>query len=433
MASKNNKNKLKKYQITTFSTLFMGYGSYGLNRKSVSLALPAMMEHGLGPSEAGLIASSQNLAYAISKFAGGILSDKVSARHLFALGLIISGLITVIFSYSNSIGMFTLLWFLNGLAQGAGWPACAKLLREWYSPTSFGTWWSLLSSSTNIAGGISPFVAAYLITSYGWRMSVRVSGTVSVVLGVISLISLINSPTDVKLPSFAAPKKKDSKATNNQKNAEDSVYSLVKSPLLWIVAVSYMSVFCSKTSSTDWGQIYLMEERRQSQYVGNGFTSSLETGGFVGSILSGWLTDLYLRVRNETNTVKGRMPVAIIMMAGVAVCFHLLYFNVHEHTSRFLIAALGFVLGACLYGPIALFGILATESAPPHLSGTAHAIVALAANVGAIISGLPFSYVAKSYSWGSVFLMLEVVTVLTILIMSSYAKFVPKKSKSKTQ
>lgn len=74
------------------------------------------------------------------------------------------------------------------------------------------------------------------------------------------------------------------------------------------------------------------------------------------------------------------MPVAIIMMSGVAACFHILYFNVHEDTSRFLIAALGFVLGACLYGPIALFGILATESSPPHLSGTAHAIVALAAN-----------------------------------------------------
>jgi len=45
-----------------------------------------------------------------------------------------------------------------------------------------------------------------------------------------------------------------------------------------------------------------------------------------------------------------------------------------------MITIIGFVLGACLYGPIAIFGVVASESAPQHLSGTSHAIVALAAN-----------------------------------------------------
>ena len=34
----------------------------------------------------GLINSCQNTAYAISKFIGGVLSDKVSAKILFSLG-----------------------------------------------------------------------------------------------------------------------------------------------------------------------------------------------------------------------------------------------------------------------------------------------------------------------------------------------------------
>lgn len=379
----------------------------------------------------GLISSSQNLAYAISKFAGGVLSDKISAKLLFSVGLITSGLMTIIFSYSNSITAFTLLWFLNGLGQGPGWPACAKLLREWYSSVSFGTLWSLLSASTNISGGISPFIAAYLITNYGWRTSVLFFGSVSVIIGIISLFTLVNSPKDVNLSSFnSSGNKKD---TKNGSKGKETVTELIKNPMLWIVAVSYMSVFCSKTSSTDWGQIYLIDDRKQSQYVASAFTSSLETGGFIGSILAGWLTDVYLRMKNEKNTVKGRMPVAIIMMAGVAVCFHLLYFNVNANTSKYMIISLGFVLGACLYGPIALFGILASESSPPHLSGTAHAMVALAANIGAIISGLPFSFVAKSYSWGSIFLLLEIVTIATIVIMSTYSRFIVTTSKAKKQ
>lgn len=78
----------------------------------------------------GLIASSQNMAYAISKFLGGILSDSISSRYLFSSGLLMSGLVTVAFSSSDSVAAFALLWFLNGFAQGAGWPACAKILRQ---------------------------------------------------------------------------------------------------------------------------------------------------------------------------------------------------------------------------------------------------------------------------------------------------------------
>ncbi|OQR71905.1 glucose-6-phosphate translocase-like [Tropilaelaps mercedesae] len=72
------------------------------------------------------------------------------------------------------------------------------------------------------------------------------------------------------------------------------------------------------------------------------------------------------------------------------------------------IACLGAVLGAALYGNIALFGIIASESAPFHLSGSSHALAALAGNIGAIISGLPFSILATAMGWRAVFLLLEV-------------------------
>ena len=70
------------------------------------------------------------MAYAISKFLGGVLSDRISSRFLFSSGLLMSGIATIAFAGSNSITAFAALWFLNGFAQGAGWPACAKVLRQ---------------------------------------------------------------------------------------------------------------------------------------------------------------------------------------------------------------------------------------------------------------------------------------------------------------
>lgn len=82
------------------------------------------------PSVSGLITSSQTLAYAISKFISGVLSDQISARWLFSSGLLIVGAINVLFSQSSTVTAFTLLWFVNGLGQGFGWPPCGKVLRK---------------------------------------------------------------------------------------------------------------------------------------------------------------------------------------------------------------------------------------------------------------------------------------------------------------
>lgn len=79
---------------------------------------------------AGLITSSQSAAYAISKFVSGVLSDQMSARWLFSSGLLLVGLVNVVFSWSSTASLFAALWFLNGLAQGLGWPPCGKVLRK---------------------------------------------------------------------------------------------------------------------------------------------------------------------------------------------------------------------------------------------------------------------------------------------------------------
>ena len=47
---------------------------------------------------------------------------------------------------------------------------------------------------------------------------------------------------------------------------------------------------------------------------------------------------------------------------------------------QWLISALVFGIGFSLYTAINLYGVLAIENGPPGLTGTTHAIVALAAN-----------------------------------------------------
>jgi sugar phosphate permease len=49
----------------------------------------------LTKNDIGIIISLQNIAYALSKFFAGVLSDLVSCRILFGAGLFISGLLNI--------------------------------------------------------------------------------------------------------------------------------------------------------------------------------------------------------------------------------------------------------------------------------------------------------------------------------------------------
>nr|XP_027211284.1 glucose-6-phosphate exchanger SLC37A4-like [Penaeus vannamei] len=237
----------------------------------------------------------------------------------------------------------------------------------------------------------------------------------------VSLVALVDDPSHAHLPDPTASSrpspptkpKQDKGVTNTNTNM--TVRDLARSPFLWVVSVSYMVVFCSKTALSDWGQIYLIEELGRSQMQASSFTSAIETGGFMGGILAGVITDKMARKLRIVGNV--RLMVAAGFMVACAVGLHLLCYLLSPQSSQLLVSAVGVLLGASMFGPISIYGIVASESFPAHLSGTAHAVVALAANVGAVVAGWPLSWVARTFSWNGVFLLLEILAASSVLLI----------------
>uniref|UniRef100_A0A0P4WG00 Major facilitator superfamily (MFS) profile domain-containing protein n=1 Tax=Scylla olivacea TaxID=85551 RepID=A0A0P4WG00_SCYOL len=172
-SSKMKANLLKSYQRAIFTALFLGYACYTYNRKSVSYATPTLLA-------AGLVTTN-------------------------TVGLLLSGAATLLFSRTEDPMLWAVLWAVNGFAQGCGWPSCAKLLKKWFSPANFGTWWSVLTASSNLSGTLSPFLAAYIIISHGWSASLVFAGLVSLVMAVAALVTIVDDPELANLSSPALP------------------------------------------------------------------------------------------------------------------------------------------------------------------------------------------------------------------------------------
>lgn len=392
------------YRGTIFLAMFVGYTLYYFNRKTFSFVMPSVMEEiHMDKDDLGMITSSQSLAYAISKFISGVLSDQLSARWLFSIGLFFVGGINVVFSWSSTVAAFSTLWFLNGLGQGLGWPPCGRVLRKWFEPSQFGTWWAILSCSMNLAGSVGPIIASVLAQSCSWRSILSVSGLTCVFTSVLCLLVIKNEPKDVGLPNIEAAAKK-----KGGPSSESTLSEFLLSPYLWLLSVSYLVVFGVKTACSDWGQLFLIQDKGQSTLMGSSYISALEVGGLLGSIAAGYFSDKAVAKQGTKIYGNPRHFILLVMMAGMYVSMYLFRVTVTPDTSKMWILTLGAIFGFSSYGPISLFGVIANESAPSNYCGTSHAIVSLMANIGGFLSGLPFSTIAKHHGWETAFWVAEV-------------------------
>ncbi|KAK0135382.1 Glucose-6-phosphate exchanger SLC37A4 [Merluccius polli] len=399
------------YRSTIFLAMFVGYTLYYFNRKTFSFVMPSLMQEiTLDKDDLGMITSSQSLAYAISKFISGVLSDRISARWLFSIGLFLVGGINVVFSWSSTVAVFSALWFLNGLGQGLGWPPCGRVLRKWFEPSQFGTWWAILSCSMNLAGSLGPIIATVMAQSYSWRTTLFVSGMICVVLSFVCLLLIKNEPKDVGLPNIETATKKGKAGLSSD---DCTLKEFLLSPYLWLLSSAYLVVFGVKTACTDWGQLFLIQDKGQSTLMGSSYMSSLELGGLLGSLAAGYFSDKAVAKQGMRSHGNPRHFILICMMAGMFVSMYLFRVTVTPDSPKMWILILGAAFGFSSYGPIALFGVIANESAPSNYCGTSHAIVALMANIGGFLSGLPFSTIAKHYGWEMAFWVAEIICLIT--------------------
>ena len=96
----------KNKRLQVFLGIFIGYAGYYLVRKNFSLAMPSIIENmHYSKADLGLAFSANALAYGLSKFFMGGISDRSNARVFLALGLLVSAFLTIFVpSYTNDIG-----------------------------------------------------------------------------------------------------------------------------------------------------------------------------------------------------------------------------------------------------------------------------------------------------------------------------------------
>ncbi|MEN9344348.1 MAG: putative phosphoglycerate transporter, major facilitator superfamily [Chlamydiota bacterium] len=396
------KGQYKYWRWRIFYSMYIGYIFYYFTRKSLTFAMPSMMEDmHFQISDLGLLSSLLSVTYGISKFLSGMLSDRSNPRFFMGIGLILTGAFNICFGMCSSLFFFAIFWGLNGWFQGWGWPPCARLLTHWYAQKERGTWWGITTTSHSVGGALIPFVVAYCAYEWGWRSAMYIPGAICIVVGLMLMNRLRDTPQSLGLPpieKFKGDYPSDTKHVQNEElSMKEMLFKYVlTNKYIWLLAISYFFVYVIRQAVNDFTVLFLVKEKGYSMLAASGSIFWFEAGGILGALVAGWGSDKIFKGQ--------RGPVNLLFCLGVVAAIAAFYFT--PPGSIFVDYALIFIIGILVFGPQMLIGMAAVELSHKKAAGTANGFVGWIAYLGAATAGYPISKVIELQGWNGFFLAL---------------------------
>lgn len=404
----------KYWRVHMLIGMYVGYTFFYFTRKSFNFAMPAMLDElALTKTDIGIVSTLFYVTYGVSKFLSGIMSDHSNPRYFMAFGLIATGVCNIFFGLSSSLWMFATIWFVNAFFQGWGWPPCSKILTTWYSRSERGRWWSFASTSHNLGGGAIPMLVSIAIAIGGtWRYGLVVPGILAIVIGLLLIWRLRDTPQSVGLPAVGEWREDVDEIAHQQCGQGVTLRTILMryiffNPYLWLLALAYVCVYIVRAGINDWGSLYLKEVQGYSLGKANFAVTLFEGGGFLGMLVAGWGSDLFFK--------GNRDPVNFIFAVGVFVSVLLLWLM--PAVDYLLQAALFCFIGFFIFGPQMLIGVAAVERSHKDAAGASNGFVGLFAYMGAALTGYPLAVIMEKYQWHGFFTTLALAAALTLCLL----------------
>ncbi len=413
-------SEYKRLRFQVFLTIFVGYAGYYLVRKNFSLAMPFLIEEeGYSKGELGLALSAVSVAYGLSKFLMGSVSDRSNPRYFMAAGLLMSAGIMLLFGFApwatSSVTVMFVLLFANGWVQGMGWPACGRTIVHWFSGNERGRTVSVWNVAHNVGGGmIGPLFVLGMAWFNDWHSAFYVPAAVAACIGGLILVTLRDTPQSCGLQPIEAYRDdypSDYAQDHEQEfSGRDIFFKYVFSNrLLWYIAFANAFVYLIRYGVLDWAPTYLSEAKDFTVDQSSWAYFLYEWAGIPGTLLCGYMSDRLFGGR--------RAPAGILFMSLVLVAVMVYWLNPPGQPIIDMAALIA--IGFLIYGPVMLIGLHALELVPKKAAGTAAGLTGIFGYLGgAVIANIVMGYTVDAFGWNGGFMLLTGSCVLAIGLLA---------------
>lgn len=430
----------KKLRWQVFLGIFIGYAGFYIVRKNFSMAIPELAPFGFETGELSIVLSMNAIAYALSKFLMGSVSDRSNARVFLPLGLVLAAIsmafmivpVTAIGPEHKmwAIALMAMLNFLVGWFNGMGWPPCGRVMTHWFSIKERGTKMSIWNCAHNVGGALVGPMAVYGAIWFGsWFYGSQTQyyfliGTyafpaaVAIFIAILAYILIRDTPQSCGLPSIEKYRndypKNYSEKHEQVLTAKEIFFKYVfNNKMLWFIAIANAFVYMVRYGCLDWAPAFLKDSQGYDIKDAGWAYFAYEFAAIPGTLVCGWLSD---------KVFKGRRAITTIIFMALVAVFILLYWRFSYNYTIVTLSLIG--IGFFIYGPVMLIGVQALDLAPKNAAGTAAGLTGFFGYFfgTAILANIVIGYVAGSVGWDWTFVLLLAACALSILFISFTAK-----------
>ena len=408
----------RKLRWQVFLGIFFGYAAYYFVRKNFALAMPGMIEAGYDKAELGLALSAISIAYGLSKFVMGTVSDRSNPRTFLAAGLFLSAITMLFMGFSpfatSSVWIMFVLLFINGWVQGMGWPPCGRTMVHWWSKSERGAIVSYWNCAHNVGGGVPALLFMLGMWWFNdWHAAFYMPAFAALIMVIFVLATVKDTPQSCGLPPIEVykndyPDDYSEKSEQELTTKEIMLKYVLNNKLLWYIAIANVFVYLLRYGILDWSPTYLREVKDFSINKSSWAYFFYEYAGIPGTLLCGWMSD---------KVFKGnRGATGVFFMILVTIATIVFWQNPAGNPTVDMICMI--TIGFLIYGPVMLIGLHALELAPKKAAGTAAGFTGLFGYLGGSVAASAIvGWTVEKFGWDGGFIVMVVGSGLSVLLL----------------
>ena len=221
------------------------------------------------------------------------LITKKGAKFVIVLSCIIAGAAFILYGYSSSMAMYLVtICFACGFAYVYSFQATGPVIAKWF-PRKRGIVMGYVTAFMPLASATFLYLLNWLIATFGFQNGIAITGIMTIVLGIIGMFSIKNTPEEAgMLPDNMPMTEEAKKALKEESENYVSPWTakkLLKNKVVWCIACAYGFMMLANTGVISQLVPRITEDKGYTAGMATVMFSVASLCGIVLSIAWGWL------------------------------------------------------------------------------------------------------------------------------------------------
>ena len=306
----SQKNKFEIYRWSGYILILIAYCLVIFHRLSLGAAKAELEAiYGISALQYSRLSSAYFYTYAFMQIPAGILADSLGSRKTAFAGCMFMGAGACLYGLAGSYPVLLATRALVGFGASGMFLSILKYETVWFDETRFGTITGVTSLLSNLTGCLAQAPLALMIAWLSWRTTFLSVGSLTLLVGFLVLIAVVDRPADRGFPPVAG----SSPQTNEKVSIPEGMKGVLSSRYIYPVLLVN---FCANgifVAMMNWAIPYLSDVFGMSSAQAGKITVFIPVCAALTGFLSGKISD-----RLENRKILN-IAVAFVLTAAFAL------------------------------------------------------------------------------------------------------------------